>query len=124
MKQHWIKRQWGIGLTMVVLVYLAASWTVFIGCPPIHALPGVSAEAIAAVTDYCDDNDYIWKYHWGIPGAVFWAEPFTHREWRTRKIVVTRESDTLIRAECRGLAAWFELKGGGWQISRTSGPIF
>lgn len=103
---------------MFVVVYLAVSWMAFLLQPRIRASSEVPAEAIKAVSEYCDQDNYLWDYPWGIPASVFWAEPIFHREFRTREIVLQQETDTRIRAHCRSTekAVWFDLKDKVWEL--------
>lgn len=83
-----------------------------------EASPEVPAEAIKAISHYCDGSDYLWRYPWGLPASVFWGEPFTHREFRLRKILIQRVTDSRVRVLCLSTrkAVWFELEGGEWKL--------
>lgn len=116
MKRHW--KRW---LTLVVAVYFGVSWIAFLLRPRIHASPEIPPEAIKAITEYRDQDDYLWEYPWGIPASVFWAEPLTHREFRTRELVLHKEKDTSIRVFCRSTerVVWFILEGDEWKLNHN-----
>lgn len=105
-------------MAVTALAYLAISWLAFLLPPRMESSPEVPAEAIKVISRYCDGSDYLWRYPWGFPASVFWGEPFTHREFRLRKIVIQRVTDSRVRALCLSTrkAVWFELEGVGWKL--------
>lgn len=109
-----MRRRWKVLLAVAAMAYLAISWLAFLLPPRMETSPEVPAEATKAISHYCEGSDYLWRYPWGLPASVFWGEPFTHREFRLRKIVIQRVTDSRVRALClsTGKAVWFELEGG------------
>jgi hypothetical protein len=73
---------------LIVVLYLALSWSAFLLPPRFEIDPGVPPAAEDAVREFCRESDYLYEHPWGIPASRFYAEPFTHRELREGKIVV------------------------------------
>jgi hypothetical protein len=117
-----MKRHWKLWIPLTLIAYLAASWLAFLLPPRIKPLPNVPRDAANAVSAFCSGSDYLHRYPWGIPAAVFWQEPFTHRELRLGQVVIELESDTRVRAFCRttGVSAWFNSENGGWQLDHST----
>jgi len=117
-----MRRRWKLYLLIAVALYLGGSWLAFVFPPRIELGSGVPVEAVSALTEFCDNDDYLWRYHWGIPASVFWSEPLTHRELRLKRIVLERETDARIRATCLSTeqAVWFDLRDGAWRLDHST----
>lgn len=97
---------------IILVLYMAASWSAFLLPPRFEIGSAVPEEAEKAVRNYCQESDHLYRYHWTIPANRFWLEPFTHRELRERKIVVLLSPSGAIRAKpaSTGAEIWFDFK--------------